>query len=294
MSQVHAGADLHALVREHYSSDASTGLFRAGAVDTNAQRELLAGVEPLSAAQALAADGPHEDGTVTASCVLAALQAAAAGKAPGRDGLPYEVYKHLWGPLGEPLVAALNDIFQHGPPPGSTWGDGVIIPIYKGKDLPTDRLASYRPITLLNTDNKLAQRVISDRLQQPLSQLVSPAQTAFISGRDIANNILDTQCLAEYLDEVQQPGVMVVLDIKQAYDRVDRGWVHAVTAAMGLPQGLCTWIRRFMQACTGRVLLNGHTTPAFPVDNGLPQGGPLAPTLWALQLQPLTAALNHA
>lgn len=294
MSAVHSGAELHDLVSEHFSSAAPAGLFRAGAVDTNAQHELLAGVESLSVAQALAADGPHEDGTVTESCVMAALTATASGKAPGRDGLPYEVYKHLWGTLGAPLVAALNDIFHHGPPAGSSWADGIILPIYKGKGLPHDRLASYRPITLLNTDNKLAQRLISDRLQQPLSQLVSPEQTAFLSGRDIANNVLATQSLADYLEEVQQPGVMIVLDIKQAYDRVDRGWVHQVAAAMGLPPGMRTWFQRFMQSCTGRVLINGHTTPAFPVDNGLPQGGPLAPTLWALQLQPLTTALARA
>ena len=294
MTSVQSGVDLSDLVNEYFSSTSPTGLFRAGEVDLNAQQELLVGLDSLSAAQARVADGPNEDGSITAACVLSALKATSAGKAPGRDGLPYEVYKQLWGVLGAPLVAALDDIHCNGPQPGSSWAEGIIIPIYKGKQLPTDRLSSYRPITLLNTDNKLAQRVISDRLQQPLSFLVSPAQTAFISGRSIADNVLLTQCLAEYLEEEQQPGVMVVLDIKQAYDRVDRGWVHDVAAAMQLPAGLRTWIQRFMQSCSARVLINGHTTPAFPVDNGLPQGGPLAPPLWTLQLQPLTAALQRA
>ena len=98
----------------------------------------------------------------------------------------------------------------------------------------------------------------------------------------------------EYLAAVGAPGVMLVLDIKQAYDRVNRGWLLACAHRLGLGDGCMRWLRLFMANTRSRVVLNGHVSPDFAVLNGLPQGGPLAPLLWVLQLQPFTAALERA
>ena len=63
---------------------------------------------------------------------------------------------------------------------------------------------------------------------------------------------------------------------------------------MGLPAGCLRWLELFTANTRSRVMLNGHVSPDFAVLNGLPQGGPLAPLLWVLQLQPFTAALERA
>ncbi len=195
--------------------------------------------------------------------------------------------------MGPLLLDALHSVFVHGPGDDS-WAEGVIVLIYKaGKGLPVDDLSSYRPITLLNTDYKLASKAIVQRMQAPLDYLIDSSQCAFIQGRWIGDNVLLQQTLAEYLHATQQPGVSVMLDIKQAYDRVDRQWLRMCAEAMGLPQGMRRWIECFMDGTSARALVNGWLTPAFPVRNGLPQGGPLCPPLWNLQLQPFTAALRR-
>ena len=51
------------------------------------------------------------------------------GKAPGRYGLQYEVYKMLWLWMGPALAHALGDLFAHGAR-GSQWGQGLITLIY--------------------------------------------------------------------------------------------------------------------------------------------------------------------
>ena len=295
MRMVRSGVDLGDLVWGHFSGEAPEGLFAVRPTRPEAQQQLLAGVPCLSALQVRPAAGPTGDGSITDVCLTAALSSCSLGTAPGRDGLPYEVYKVLWAELSEALVAALDDLFTLPGAPPAAWAEGIILPIYKeNKGLPRDRLASYRPITLLNTDLKLAQRVLSDRLQRPLDLWVSPAQTAFLRGRSIADNVLMTQRLMEYLEAAGQPGAMLVLDIKQAYDRVDRQWLTACAQRMGLPAGYMRWLHLFMANTRSRVMLNGHVSPDFAVLNGLPQGGPLAPLLWVLQLQPFTAALERA
>ena len=293
LRSVQSGAALTPLVSEFFSSASPVGLYRPGPTNPEAQQTLLAGVAPIADVQARQrAEGPALDGRLTAQCLQSALKSCANGKAPGIDGLPYEVYKMLWDLLSPHLLAALDDIFTHGPPDES-WAHGVLVLVYKGQPRPKDQLSHQRPLTKQNTDIKLAQRAISDRMQPLMAAVIDPAQTAFIRGRWIGDNVLLRLGLAEYLKAVGKPGVILSMDIKKAYDRVDRGWLLQCAEAYGLPTGMRRWISLFMTQCTARVQINGWLTGAFPVDNGLPQGGPLAPLLWVLQLDPLTRYLRR-
>jgi hypothetical protein len=297
LQSVVSGSDLHTVMWEHFASDAPNGLFKVGSPCRSAQDKLLAKLQrKLSSSQAQTAEGPNGDGSITEECLQVALSACQNGRAPGRDGLPYEVYKLLWPVIGECLVDALGDIFEHGAG-RPEWSEGIICLVYKGKGLPRDRLSSYRPITLLNTDIRLVGRVISDRLQEPLDFLIDPAQTAFIKGRWIGDNVLSRQALQEYLDasantEDPQSGCLIFLDITKAYDRVDRGWLMRVAREMRFGGGMITWMERLMEGTTSRVAINGFLTPPLRVDNGLPQGGPAAPLFWVMQMEPFTAALR--
>lgn len=293
LGSVASGHDLNTPLFDYFSGNSPCGLFRVGAVNVAAQDAMLASIDRrLSPEQAEAAEGPEGDGTITLECLAAALVACQNGKSPGRDGLPYEVYKRFWDELGPLLTDALADVFEHGPH-SAEWAQGVIALLYKGKGA-RDDLASYRPITLLNCDYKLASRVISDRLQRPLDFLIDPCQTAFIAGRCIDANIHTRQLLADYLDAEQEAGVMLIMDVSKAYDRVDRGWLMRCAVEMGLPAGMRRWFERFMADTTAQVTVNGWLSGSFPVCNGLPQGGPLAPPLYVLQQQPLAAALRRA
>ena len=294
LANVTSGLDLSNLVTEYYSSDSECGVFRPSATDPAAQARLLQHVRRrLTPQQATAADGPNGDGTITAACIMEALQGCANGKSAGRDGLQYEVYKVLAPVLLEPFVAAANDIFAHGAA-DTQWNEGVIVEIYKdGRDLRRDHLSSYRPITLLNCDNKIIQKIMVNRTKHALDYLIDQAQTAFVPGRDIGDNVLLQQCMWEQLVSIHGAGAIIFLDIKSAYDKVDRGWLIMCMQALGLPAGVIEWTRRFMEDNRSHVLINGWLTHDFPVNNGLMQGGPWAPSLWAIQLEPLVARLLH-
>ena len=298
MSKVVCGADLRHVTHSHFSSAHPTGLFRVGSPDVAAQDELLADLpRKLNGQQSKEAEGPKADGTITVACLSTALGVCEWGKAPGPDGLPFEVYKQLWTWMGPALVLALRDLFAHGAS-GPEWAEGLITLIYKKGGKPRDRLSSYRPITLLNCDIKLVGRVLSDRMQPALDYLIDPAQTAFIRGRQITDNVFNRQALIDYLEAsgagAPPTGCLLFLDIAKAYDRVDRAWLMRCASAFGLPLSMQRWMRLVMDGTTARVNVNSWHSPAFPVDNGLPQGGPPCPLLWVLQLEPLTVALRRA
>ena len=78
-------------------------------MDEEAQHELLQHLQRrLPESLSSAVEVPELGGALADLDLRAALGQCANGKAPGTDGLPYEVYKVLWAALGPLLLAATN------------------------------------------------------------------------------------------------------------------------------------------------------------------------------------------
>ncbi|MGQ3168935.1 MAG: hypothetical protein ACT6SG_20235 [Hydrogenophaga sp.] len=88
----------------HYSASSPTGVYAAKPVDTAARATLLASLTSrLTPAQANSCEGPGSDPMLSAEELGRALQGCAHSKAPGKDGLPMDVYDRLWPQLGTPF-----------------------------------------------------------------------------------------------------------------------------------------------------------------------------------------------
>ncbi|PNW85721.1 hypothetical protein CHLRE_03g208305v5 [Chlamydomonas reinhardtii] len=293
-----------------YSSTSPTGLFRVQPVCTVSQQQLLAAIDRKVPADLQAAAEGSGDGALSDAELMAALAGSANGKAPGSDGVPYEVYKVFWALLGPRLCAAAAAAFAAAADARdggamaaalpASWREGIITLIYKGKSLDRAELASYRPITLLKCDFKMVSKAVSARLQPALDAVVGELQTAFITGRWIGDNALYLQGLIEWMrldvgadGTPRQGGALYFLDIEKAYDRVHRQWLYASAEGLGFGPRMLRWIRLLTANGSARVCVNGMLSDAFPVLNGLPQGSTASPPLWVIQMQPLTSFLRR-
>ncbi len=212
-------------LQTYYSADTPEGLFAPPQTSIEAQHTLLAALDlHLSPHQQHQGEGSAGDGSISLEDLTKALGSLPRSKAPGFDGLPYEFYQRFWEQLGPELTAVLQEAFQpDGPgqlPPDMT--EGRITLLYKGKGLDRALPASYRPITLLNTDYKLAARVLANRLGPLLNHVIDSTQTAFLPQRWIGDNILaHLEIIASHL-RTQQPGVLLFLDFEKA-SNVEKG-----------------------------------------------------------------------
>ena len=288
-----AGRDQGSTVlRDFYSADSATGLFAAHPVSEEAQEELLQAVDKsLSPPAAAEAEGANGDGSIPLAELEAALRGLPRGKAPGLDGIPYEFYQRFWPVLGPELAAVLQEAFtsQASPALPPSLMQGRITLLYKGKGADRESPASYRPITLLNTDYKLAARTLASRLGPVLNQVVDATQTGFLPKRWVGDNVLGHLEEISYLQETQQPGVVVFLDFEKAFDRLDRAWIKRCMAAVGFGPGAQRWVHILHSGTTARVAFNGWHTDAFPVSSGVFQGSPLSPLIFVLAAQPMAA-----
>ena len=99
-------------------------------------------------------------------------------KTPGSDGLqtlPVEFYKTFWSDINEPLVKSLNYSYNIGKL-SVTQKRGIIKLIPK-KDTELYFIQNWRPLSLLNTDYKIAAKSIASRIKHFLPKLIDSDQT---------------------------------------------------------------------------------------------------------------------
>ena len=228
------------------------------------------------------------EAVVTVGEVRTALQKAPPGRAPGADGLPVEIYQRTnCAPL---LAAVFTAVGQTNRVPEG-FLDGVISSFFKADD-PTQP-ANYRPITLLGTDYRTLARVLKQRLLPVFDRLIDPVQTAFLTGRRIADSVLLLQLLPALLRAERRTCIVAFLDFYKAYDTLNRDFLYACLHEMGLGEGFITWVRRLHTGTRSAALVNGFLSHWVDIAAGVRQGCPLAPILYLAPAQALVAWLQH-
>ena len=108
------------------------------------------------------------EGPLTQKECFEALKNMESDKTPGTDGLPAEFYKVFWRDISSFVISAVNYGFDSGHL-SVTQRRGVIKLIPK-KDAELYFIKNWRPITLLNTDYKIAGKAIVNRIKLVLSK----------------------------------------------------------------------------------------------------------------------------
>ena len=78
---------------------------------------------------------------------------------------------------------------------------------------------------LLNTDYKIASKVIAKRIKRILPSIIHPDQTGFMKGRYIGQNIRLINDIIQQTELQKIPGIMFFLDFQKAFDTLEWSFV---------------------------------------------------------------------
>ena len=230
------------------------------------------------------------EGLFTIDELLAALKGLQTGKAPGSDGLSTEFYLHFWEDLSVPLLSVLNESFHAGSLAESQY-EGLLRLIHKKDDRRLPK--NWRPISLLNTDYKLASKIITERLKKVMASIVHQDQTCGVLGRSIFSNLHLVRDVLDFIDKTNEPAVLVTLDQEKAFDRVDHEFMLRVLQKFGFGPSFCQWVGIFYGRAFSRILINGSLSSPVYLYRGVRQGCPLSPLLYVLVSEVLSTQIRH-
>ena len=154
-------------------------------------------------------------------------------KAPGPDGFPARFFQRNWGTLKEKVIPAVHEFFRTGiMPDGANITSIVLIP----KVSNPSKISEYRPISLCNVIYKVVSKCLVNRLRPLLDGIVTPAQSAFVPGRMITDNVLLAFECIHHIKQEKDPTKSFCaykLDLSKTYDRVDWSFFRQVMQKNG-------------------------------------------------------------
>ena len=118
------------------------------------------------------------EGKITHNECLSALQSFQKNKTPGNDGLTSELYSAFWSLIGKHLVDCISYSYEFGELSNSQKQAIITLIEKKGKD--KRLIKNWRPISLINIDAKIISKVLANRLEKVLPQIIHANQNAFV------------------------------------------------------------------------------------------------------------------
>lgn len=93
--------------------------------------------------------------------------------------------------------------------------------------------ASYRPISLINTDLKMICKAIASQLERITPYIIHPDQTGFIKGRDSTFNVRRLISLIDHTNSNKMLITVVSLDAEKAFERANWTFLLATLQKFG-------------------------------------------------------------
>ena len=274
----------------HEATRFSAHVSRQPATLPDAKAEVIAAIARQQAAR------PSEeqaatlgDAVVTAAEVRRELRGLNPGTAPGSDGITSDLWR-IFKDEAAPLLARLFTAIGRTEAVPAGFLDSVIVYIHKRGDKLES--ANYRPISLTQSAYRALGRVLSTRLAVLAPAIIDPAQTAFMAGRRIGENVLLVRSIASKLSARGETGLLAVCDFRKAYDTIDRSFLFEVTSALGLGDGFVRWQRTLLTNTKGAACVRGHTATPRLFAAGARQGCCAAPGWFNLLMQALLCWLK--
>ena len=205
-------------------------------------------------------------------------------KSPGNDGLTNKFYYTFWNDIKETFMNSIIESKRK--KVLSISQRQAIIKLIEKPNKDKRFIENWRPISLLNVDQKIISKALASRLKKVLPILIGPGQTAYVDGRFIGESgrlIADIIETSLYLDKIK--GYLLAIDFEKAFDSLNHNILIAALEKFGFGIDFIDWIKILINKQESCVINGGQTTTYFNLEHGARQGDPISAYLFILVLE---------
>ena len=212
-------------------------------------------------------------------------------KTPGQDGIPVDFYKVFWNKLKNPFCDMMLHVFDleilH-----PTARRGILNLIPKGnKD--SRFIKNLRPITLLNTDYKIIEKAIANKMIPALENIISKDQRGFMKDRRISVNIRKMLDIMHLAAKEDIEAVILSLDFVKCFDKCSFKILHDSLDFFEFGSMVRKWTEILYKDFTVVIQNNGHFSSSIDIQKGVHQGGCCSSVYFLVIAEILALALRE-
>ena len=224
---------------------------------------------------------PPDEPPPSVADVRRAMQRLKLRRAAGPDGISAEMLKFGGPTFVRRFHALIEEVWRTERAP-QDWKDSIIVTLYKKKD-PT-LCDNYRGLSLLSVPGKVYALILLDPLKTCMEQVLQENQSGFREGRGTTEQMFTLQQALHDSWEFDIPTHTCFIDLKKAYDSVNRPALWGVLEHIGLSEKVQRLIRDLHTGTRSTVRAYGETSDPFEVNKGVRQGCIIAPALFNIFL----------
>ena len=211
-------------------------------------------------------------------------------KSPGNDGLAKEFYKTFWDRVKVPLLVSFKMAFLE--KELSTSQEQAEIKLFEKNDRAKRFIKNWRPISLLNIYVKLISKVLSNRIQNVLLNLISNNQNAYVANGFISEGARLISDILEMTDILNMEGYLLAIGIEKVFDSVDHYFLYPILEKYGFKKNFLRCIETLLNNQESYIINGGITTHYSKLKKGIHQGDPISAYLFNLVLEAVFCAIK--